>query len=193
MGRAMMQPGHPVFHQIVRSFGKKVLAADGTLDRKELARLAFDTTEPRVEELNALVHPAVIAEQVRLLTELAEKNPHAIAVVESALIFTTTFAGEEPWRARFDTIVCVTAPEETKIARFVERVRGDQVWDEAQIEAARQDARQRLEAQRPAAVFQKHCLVVANDGSCDDLQLRVDAVWRLLTRLETALSGGAVL
>jgi hypothetical protein len=32
---------------------------------------------------------------------------------------------------------------------------------------------------------------VANDGSHDDLQLRVDAVWGLLTRLEAAVSAGA--
>ncbi len=58
MGRALMQPGQPVYAQIVATFGNEVIAADGSLDRKKLAALAFDAKQPRVEELNALVHPA---------------------------------------------------------------------------------------------------------------------------------------
>src|SRR5579875_3265000 len=65
MGRAMMQPGHAVFAQIVQRFGPEVLAADGSLNRSALAAIAFDPSKPRIEELNAIVHPAVIAEQAR--------------------------------------------------------------------------------------------------------------------------------
>jgi dephospho-CoA kinase len=188
MGRQMMQPGHLVFDQIVRSFGKKVLATDGTLDRAALAKLAFAGETPRVEELNALVHPAVIAEQQRLLAALAKSQPHAIAVVESALIFTTTFAGGEGWQERFDTVVCVTAPESVKVARFVERVR-QPGWSAEQVAAAEVDAKYRLEQQRAAKKFEKNCLVVANDGSREDLELRVGVVWGALTRLEAAMVG----
>ena len=43
------------------------MGADGRLDRKELARLAFE--DGRVEELNAIVHPATIARQEELVRE----------------------------------------------------------------------------------------------------------------------------
>ena len=57
MGRALMQPGAPVFAAIADAFGPGVLASDGTLDRKALAALAFAPKHPRVEELNCLIHP----------------------------------------------------------------------------------------------------------------------------------------
>ena len=63
--RAMMQPGEAVYAAIVREFGPEVVAADGTLDRRRLAEIAFDTAAPRVEALNAIVHPAVLAAQTK--------------------------------------------------------------------------------------------------------------------------------
>ena len=42
MGRALMQPGQRVYAAIVATFGSEIVAADGTLDRKKLATLAFD-------------------------------------------------------------------------------------------------------------------------------------------------------
>ena len=42
MGRAMMQPGEAVYTAIAERFGKGVVAPDGSLDRRELARLVFD-------------------------------------------------------------------------------------------------------------------------------------------------------
>ncbi len=62
---------------------------DGTLDRAELAQLAFG--EGRVEELNAIVHPATIARQDELAAEIEARNAQAVVLVESALIFETDY------------------------------------------------------------------------------------------------------
>src|SRR5579875_2821849 len=105
MGRAMMQPGQPAFAQILRRFGLSVLSRDGTLNRSALAKLAFDPQHPRVEELNAIIHPAVIAAQAEKISELERTNPHAIVVIESALIFSTKHAPGRGWAERFDCIV----------------------------------------------------------------------------------------
>ena len=43
--------------------------------------------EGRLNELNAIVHPAVIEAQRRWMDEVFKRDPEAIAVVESALIF----------------------------------------------------------------------------------------------------------
>ena len=63
VGRALMTPGQPVYDQIVRTFGPDVVLPDGTLNRRRLAELSF--RDGRIDELNAIVHPAVIAEQQR--------------------------------------------------------------------------------------------------------------------------------
>src|ERR1700744_3845596 len=77
MGRAMMQPGQPAFAQIVARFGPTILNPDGTLNRHALAKLAFDANNPRIEELNAIIHPAVIAAQAEKMAEIARTQPHA--------------------------------------------------------------------------------------------------------------------
>ena len=47
VGRGLMQPGQAVYDRIVDHFGKQVVRADGSLDRRALAELAFgDGSEP---------------------------------------------------------------------------------------------------------------------------------------------------
>ena len=180
IGRALMQPGQPVFQAIVEHFGPTVVRADGTLDRAGLARLAFDPTHPRVEELNAIVHPAVIAEQARVLAELARREPDTIAVVESALIFSTTHAGAGGWRTRFDAVLIVTASDDTKVRRFVER---QAPASPEQQEALAAEARRRLAVQSGNGEHAEACLIVPNDGTLADLETAVDAVWAQLLAL----------
>ena len=176
MGRTMMQPGQPVYTAIVERFGREVVARDGSLDRGSLARLAF--SEGRVEELNAIVHPAVIAEQARQIEELGRKRPDDIVIVESALLFTTKYGySGQSWRDRFDRIVLVTAPEEQKIARFVERAAAGRLLEPQERAALEADARARLAMQTANDAHAAECIVIRNDGDLVALQRRVDAVW----------------
>ena len=59
IGRELMEPGQPVHAQIAAHFGNDVVQPDGRLDRSALAQIAF--AKGRADELNAIVHPAVIA------------------------------------------------------------------------------------------------------------------------------------
>ena len=169
---------------IAAHFGPSVMTGTGALDRVALAKIAFQ--DGRLEELNALVHPAVIEEQVRWMNTVAEANPEAVAVVESALIFETKHgemkhgdiwrsavpAAESPWRTRFDRIVVVTAPEAVRRARYIARVSASDVAIEPQ--AAAEDFERRAGAQWTDP--QKTTLadyVVQNNGSIADLQARV--------------------
>ena len=124
LGRLMMEPGQQVYKQIVSVFGPEVVSPDGRLNRSRLAELAFQ--EGRLNELNAIVHPATIAAQQRWMEQVFARDPSAIAVVESALIFEVVrdalARGEKDtvladWRQRIDRMVVVTAPDETKIFR----------------------------------------------------------------------------
>ncbi len=152
IGRSLMEPGGPVYAEIVRVFGATVLTAEGRLDRGALGRAAFE--QGRLPELNAIVHPAVLRAQEEKLKELAAAHPGGIAVVESALIFevsrTAEAAGQPGWRSRFDKIVLVTAPEELKVARYVARVAPPGA-DQATRAALAADASRRLAAQLPDA------------------------------------------
>ena len=186
LGRALMEPGQPVFDEIVETFGPEVVTADGRLDRAKLADLSF--RGGRLDELNAVVHPAVIAAQGDWMRQVCARNPKAIAVVESALIFEVERAarlrGESEgvlayWRRRFDRVIVVTAPDQVKIARYVARI-SPSGWDER----AAEDARSRLAKQLSDAVkISRADFVLDNAGDPAELRAQIDAVWRQLVEL----------
>src|ERR1700759_2092392 len=89
IGREMMEPGQTVYTAIVNHFGRSVVFPDGRLDRAALSKISF--VDGRVEELNAIVHPAVIARQAELTEAIFQRDPQAIVMVESALIFETNY------------------------------------------------------------------------------------------------------
>ena len=177
LGRQMMQPGEAVYRAIIDHFGSEILDAAGALNRSVLARISF--AEGRVAELNAIVHPAVIARQAEMADDLAQREPDAVLIVESALLFETDHAGEDGWRSRFDTVLLVTASEGNKVQRFVDRTEGTSPGSR---EDRAIDARHRLARQIEDAVKRRWAdFAIENDGSLEELQRQVEEVWRRLS------------
>jgi dephospho-CoA kinase len=58
VAREVVAPGGPAYQPLLERFGPEILAADGTIDRKALASLAFANEESRLA-LNAITHPAI--------------------------------------------------------------------------------------------------------------------------------------
>jgi dephospho-CoA kinase len=181
LGRELMEPGHEVYTEIVRHFGTDVVNPDGHLSRARLAELAF--RKGRLQELNAIVHPPVIEAQRRWMAEVIARDPKAVAVIESALIFEVVrdarARGDKEsaladWRRRMDRIIVVTAPDALKIARYAARV-GIAGADRAAIEA---DARNRLTHQVPDAEKAAEAdYVLDNSGDMSALRAQVTALW----------------
>lgn len=185
LGRALMEPGQPVYAEILRTFGPEVAGGDGHLNRARLAELAF--RGGRLDELNAIVHPAVIEAQRRWMNEVFKQNPATVAVVVSALVFEVErdarARGEREgvladWRRRIDRVVVVTAPDEVKIARYVGRLG----LAGAGREAAETDARSRLAHQVPDDLKAARAdFVLENTGDLDGLRFQVEELWRRLS------------
>jgi len=175
IAHAMMQPGEPVFRSIVEHFGPGVLRPDGALDRPRLAALAFG--EGRLNELNQIVHPPVVAEQERQTTAIFARDPRAIVVIESALVFEAEASGTVPhWRERFDRIILVTAPDNLKIQRFLARNLPADATPEERA-AAERDARSRLAAQLPdSAKIPLANIVIDNSGSLEAARQQADHI-----------------
>ena len=192
IARLMMEPGQALFRSIAQHFGREVLQADGRLDRRVLARIAF--VEGRVQELNDLVHPPVIAAQELWMQSVAKSNPEAVIVVESALLLETRHGGSsdpgmathaglppdstsEAWRTRFDRILLVTAAQTLRTERYVQRVlASDPAGDRL---ALARDAHLRFAVQMPEE--QKAALadaVIQNDGSMLSLRALVEESFR---------------
>jgi len=184
LGRALMEPGQAVYGSIVETFGREVVGADGRLNRTRLAEMAFQGG--RLNELNAIVHPAVIAAQRRWMDEVFKSDPVAVAVVESALIFEVErdaqARGEKEnvladWRRRFDRVVVVTAPDELKVGRYAAKVSPEA----AGREKALADARVRLAHQIPDAEKAARAdYVLENRTDREALHAQVVELWARL-------------
>src|SRR5205085_8900720 len=105
----LMQPGRLVYDEVVRHFGREILDPEGGVDRTKLAEAAFGGgaagERSRIEELNRIVHPAVIRSQEEWMEEIGHQDPHAVAIVEAALILEAHSA------ERFDRLLVVTCSE----------------------------------------------------------------------------------
>jgi dephospho-CoA kinase len=165
VARELMTPGHPVYDAIISHFGPDVVRADSSLDRHILADRVF--RQNRLTELSQIVHPPVIAAQQKWADELFAKDPDAVAIVESALIFEADRQGSAPgWRQRFDRIILVTAPVNLRIARYVNRMsRLPNAPSQAELLS---DARRRIAAQIPdSEKIPLADYVIQNNGSLD--------------------------
>ena len=116
VGRELMQPGQPVYDDIVRIFGDSILNSDKSINRNKLAEIAFG--DGRIEELNRIVHPAVTARLERWIEEMTEFDPRAMLIFEAALIL------EGGLGKYFDKLIVVTSHPQQKLERFAGRVLG---------------------------------------------------------------------
>ena len=175
IAHSLMQPGEPVYNEVVRHFGREILNPDGSVNRAKLAEVAFGpATDPegnrasRIEELNRIVHPAVICSQEDWMHEVGRQDPRAVAIVEAALILEAGLA------KRFDRLIVVTCSAEQRVARFAARQKID-------LEAARKEVARRMAAQLPDEEKIKAANhVIDNSGALDLTREQVHVVWKQL-------------
>jgi len=170
----LYRPGEEVLEELVKHFGPEILKADGELDRAKLAALVFDGG--RVEELNKIVHPAVIRKQDEWMRSLAAKDRYAVAIVEAALIL------EAGVKDHFDRIMVVTCKPAQKVARFAKRTNMSE-------DAARADVERRNKAQMPDAEKARRAdFVIDNSGPIEETRHQVQRIYSELRVLAKRLS-----
>ncbi|HXR15569.1 MAG TPA: dephospho-CoA kinase [Terriglobales bacterium] len=170
----LMQPGEGVYEEVVQHFGGGILNPDGTVNRARLAEAAFgspgENKPSRIQELNQIVHPAVIRRQEEWMEEIGRGDPRAIAMVEAALILEAGVA------KRFDRLVVVTCESEQRVHRWAVRLGVDE--DAARREVTRRMAAQFSDEEKIKAAD----YVIDNSGSLDHTQKQVRKVYDELKR-----------
>lgn len=174
ISHALMQPGEPVYEEVVQRFGREILDADGSINRPRLAEMAFgapgSSAPSRIRELNSIVHPAVIRSQEEWMDEVGRQNPAAVAIVEAALIIEAGAAN------RFDKLIVVTCGKEARVQRFAARMK-------ISLEAAQAEVTRRLSAQLTEEEKIKAAdFVIDNSGSLDATEAQVRQIWQTLDR-----------
>ena len=156
--------------QVAALFGESVRNSLGMIDRQALGAIVFsDAAALRCLEL--LVHPAVGELREKKLAELAARAQPPQVVVLEAVKLLESGQGRE-----CHVVWCVRCRPETQLRRLTV-IRG-LIEDEAQ---KRLDSQPSYEAKLQLAQEQDVPLVfVENDGTPEELQERVGALWQEL-------------
>jgi len=173
IAHSLMQPGEPVYNEVVRHFGREILNPDGSVNRSKLAEAAFgppgaDKRSARVADLNRIVHPAVIRSQEGWMHAVSLQDPHGVAIVEAALLIEAGAA------ERFDRLIVVTCNVEQRAERFAKRQKID-------LETARAEVARRMAAQLPDEEKIKAAdYVIDNSGPLERTGEQVRQIWEKL-------------
>jgi dephospho-CoA kinase len=168
LARDAVAPGSPGLKSIVTWFGIGVLQPDGTLDRKKLGGIVFADKVKR-EQLNALLHPHIIAAQDHLLHVWEAADPDGIGVVDASLMI------ESGGYKRFDKVVVVHCRPEIQLERLMTR-----------DHLSEAEAQRRIAAQLPQSEKIRYAdfLIDTSAGLIDTRDKTVE-VYEMLRQLRT--------
>lgn len=168
LAHQLYAPGEPTYYAVLERFGREILTCSGVIDRTRLANAAFPD---RIGELNAIVHPAVVAAQNRWMSECERTDPSGIAVVEAALILEAGAAKD------FDKLIVIICDFEQKVARYAQRAK-------MSLDAARAEVLRRSAAQMSDDEKASHAdYLIDNSGPLEDTRYYVDVLWDTLQYL----------
>jgi dephospho-CoA kinase len=146
-------------------WGDEVLAADGQVDRRAVAKIVFSDPKER-ERLEGLIHPLIARARARRIEDARNAGVAAV-VVDAPLLF------EAGLNKEVDAVVFVDCPFETRL----ERVKTGRGWDERELRL-REKAQLGVEQKRRRSDYE-----VVNMGGPDDLRRQVS---QILTRITEA-------
>jgi len=165
IAKSLMSTNDEIIRAIQSAFGEQSYR-ENELQRDYLSREVFSNPE-KLQQLNAIVHPAVIRESAILLD--AALREHDLVFYEAALIF------EAHMENLFDYVILLTAPQEKRINRISVR---DNTSEEKILSRMRNQMSDEIKKD-------KADLVILNDGSIEDLQSKVKFAISILSTIPT--------
>ena len=160
LARDAVLPGSPALDSIALLFGRGVLAADGTLDRKRLGALVFADSVKR-RRLEKILHP-----EIRRLAE--EQVARAAAEGHRLLVYMAPLLIEAGAADRVDEIWVVTVRPEIQLERLMARDGID-----------REAAQRIIDSQMPLAEKAGYGrILIDNSGTPQETRQLVAAIWK---------------
>jgi dephospho-CoA kinase len=151
-----------IMDRLLHEFGREILDDNGEIDRSQLGRKVFDD-KGALLKLNAIVHPAIDAIVEEKIQKYQRQDVRAVILEAAAMLE----AGRD-WQV--DEIWVITAPE----AAVLQRLYGRPGYSEADVKARIRSQITDEERIKQADV------VIANDGTLEELKERVKTEWRNL-------------
>ena len=162
VGHEAFKQGSSLYSEVVATFGKEVVSADGEIDRKKLGQVVFTNPEAR-ERLNRMTWSR-IWEMISLhIDDLRKKNTGVVVVEAFGLV-------EAGWHKLVDKVWVTVVSEKI----VVERLKKQRGMTEKEILA-------RIHSQPSNEERIKHAdTVIRNEGSPEEVRGKVRELWTSL-------------
>lgn len=159
VGHEILLPGTQAWNDIVKAFGRKVLAPDGTIDRKKLGHLVFGKPEA-LSVLEKITHPHITQTVKKSLAELQQQGVK-VAIVEATLLI------EGGWQPLVEEVWVTIAPRHTILKRLKERSGYSKAESLTRIQSQRTDEERIKDAD----------IIINTDGTLEKLRANVRKLW----------------
>jgi dephospho-CoA kinase len=169
IARELVAPGTALLARLVERFGRTLVLADGTLDRRALRTLVFADPAARAA-LDAMTHPLILAETARRARAAGGRYQ---------LLAIPLLVEHGGRRGLVDRVLVVDCPEELQLRRV-----------QARDGSSREEAAAILAAQAPRATrLAAADDVIVNDSDLQHLRHEVERLHALYLALAAAASG----
>ena len=149
-----------VILKIKKILGDRVVKQDNTLDRVEIAKIIFESSELRYK-LEALLHPMVFDNMQNYLKKISGKKK--LIIIEVPLLF------EGGYQGRFEKTITVFTTQKTAIERLMK------------AGVSRSDALKRLKTQLPIKIKKKNAdFLIDNNGPQQRTRRQVESIYKKL-------------
>lgn len=152
-----------IIKEVTKLLGEDIVVA-GQLDRKIIAKIVFNNHRLLLE-IEKILHPAVLKKIEVYYQKVSDKNKYSLFVVELPLLY------EGHFEDAFDKIILVTAKEESCINRFLKKEQHTKEEYRKRKERFISDEEKMNQAD----------FVVKNDGSLQELEKHILAIYKSLT------------
>ena len=162
IGHEVFKPNTEAWREVVAAFGKQIITANGTIDRKKLGTIVFGNPEARAR-LNQIMHPRIY-DIVKAQLEEYQRQGAAVVVLEAPLLL------EAGWTSLVDEVWVTTASEDTLLKRLRERTG-----------LSEPESRTRIRSQLPTEKrIRQANVVIDTDCNLDELKAKVRELWQRL-------------
>ena len=112
--KKLIESSKKVKNELIKEFGTDIMDANSNVDKKKLARIAFQD-EDHQQRLNYVVHPHIHNAIDKSFNEILNQNNHKLFIVDAALIY------ESGYDAHLDYVIVVTAQLKHRMERALNR------------------------------------------------------------------------
>ena len=159
----MLSANDVVQHELISEFGTDIINAAGKIDKKKLARIAFQDVDHQ-RRLNSVVHPYIYDLIDNSYEKILSDGKHSVFIIDAAMIY------ESGYDIHLDYIIVITAQLKNRMERAL-----------ARKTLTREEILKRIEFQWPEEEKVGMAdFVIHNDGSEKELNDNIKSIIKKL-------------